>query len=84
MFAFRHDEMVNNPKHLAFLRSLQFNTIVTCQLNPLRVCLPPVVKNFAALARNYQVSSLLLLWTAAGPMERLGLRDRPLTIIPCQ
>ena len=47
--------MVNSKKNLAFLRSLQFNTIVTCQLNPLRVCLPPVVKNFAALARNYQV-----------------------------
>ena len=39
-----------------FCRSLQFNSIVTCQLNPLRVCLPPVVKNFAAIARNYQLA----------------------------
>jgi RNA polymerase I-specific transcription initiation factor RRN3 len=55
IFAFRHEEMVSSRKHLSFLRSLQFNSIVTCQLNPLRVCLPPVVKNFAAIARNYQV-----------------------------
>ena len=30
--------------------------IVTCSLNPLKVCLPPVVKNFAAIARHYQLA----------------------------
>ncbi|CAB4063889.1 RRN3 [Lepeophtheirus salmonis] len=56
MFAFRHEEFMDNKKNLEFLKSLNFNTIVTCSLNPLRVCLPPVVKNFASISRNYQLA----------------------------
>ena len=55
IFAFRHQEFVANEKMLAFLRSLNLQTIVTSHLNPLRVCLPPVVKNFASIARHYQL-----------------------------
>ena len=56
IFAFRHLEFVENPALLSFLRGLNFSTIVTCKLNPLRVCLPPVVKNFSAIARHYQLA----------------------------
>eukprot|EP00095_Tigriopus_kingsejongensis_P012063 maker-scaffold60_size442463-snap-gene-0.26 protein:Tk12063 transcript:maker-scaffold60_size442463-snap-gene-0.26-mRNA-1 annotation:"hypothetical protein CAPTEDRAFT_221291" len=52
IFAFRHQEFIRNE---VFLRGLNFSTIVTSNLNPLRVCLPPVVKNFAAIARHYQL-----------------------------
>ncbi|XP_059085794.1 RNA polymerase I-specific transcription initiation factor RRN3-like [Tigriopus californicus] len=55
LFAFRHQEFVQSEKWLVFLRGLNFSTIVTANLNPLRVCLPPVVKNFAAIARHYQL-----------------------------
>jgi len=56
MFAFRHEELTRSKKHLAFLRSLHFNTIVTSRLNPLFYCMFHVVRNFAAIARNYQLA----------------------------
>jgi len=56
MFVFRHEELTVSKKHLAFLRTLHFNTIVTCRLNPLFYCLYQVVANFSAIARNYQLA----------------------------
>eukprot|EP00096_Caligus_rogercresseyi_P010818 TRINITY_DN4056_c0_g1_i2.p1 TRINITY_DN4056_c0_g1~~TRINITY_DN4056_c0_g1_i2.p1 ORF type:complete len:570 (-),score=154.47 TRINITY_DN4056_c0_g1_i2:1864-3573(-) len=57
MFAFRHEELVEGgKKNMEFLKSLHFNTIVTSPLNPLRVILPPVVKNFASISRNLQLA----------------------------
>ena len=56
MLAFRHEELVQGPKSLQDLSKLRLNRIVTCSLNPLKVCLPPVVKNFAAIARHYQLA----------------------------
>lgn len=41
---------------LLFLQSLQLSSIVTCQLNPLRVCFPSVVKAFAGITRSYQLA----------------------------
>jgi len=56
MFAFRHEELVASKRQLAFLRSLHFNTIVTSRLNPLYFCLYQVVRQFSAIARNYQLA----------------------------
>lgn len=56
IFAFRHKELVADPVSLKFCKSLGFNSIVTSQLNPLRVCLPGVVRNFSSIARNYQLA----------------------------
>merc|ERR1712029_458872 len=56
MFVFRHEELTLSKKHLAFLRTLHLNTIVTCRLNPLFYCLYQVVANFSAIARNYQLA----------------------------
>ena len=47
---------VSGPKSIDFLSKLGLARIVTCSLNPLKVCLPPVVKNFAAIARHYQLA----------------------------
>ncbi|KAL3270008.1 hypothetical protein HHI36_009065 [Cryptolaemus montrouzieri] len=52
---FRHKEMIGSSKNIAFLQSLNFTKIVTCRLNPLRVCQPAVVQKFAAFSRNYQI-----------------------------
>ncbi|XP_044755622.1 RNA polymerase I-specific transcription initiation factor RRN3 [Coccinella septempunctata] len=53
---FRHKEMIASNKNLSFLQNLNFSKIVTCRLNPLRVCQPAVVQNFAAFTRNYQLA----------------------------
>lgn len=41
---------------LAFLQSLNLTKIVTCRLNPLKVCLPVVAQNFATVTRTYQLA----------------------------
>merc|ERR1711953_200195 len=56
MLAFRYEELVQGPKSIDFLSKLGLGRIVTCSLNPLKVCLPPVVKNFATIARHYQLA----------------------------
>uniref|UniRef100_A0A670YBT4 RRN3 homolog, RNA polymerase I transcription factor n=1 Tax=Pseudonaja textilis TaxID=8673 RepID=A0A670YBT4_PSETE len=55
---FRHKQILdgNLKKGLAYLQSLNFERIVLCQLNPLKVCLPTIVSLFAALTRKYQVA----------------------------
>ncbi|KAM5152921.1 RNA polymerase I-specific transcription initiation factor RRN3 isoform 2-T4 [Mantella aurantiaca] len=40
---------------LAYLQALNFERIVMCQLNPLKICLPAVVNFFAAITRKYQL-----------------------------
>lgn len=55
LIAFRHRDLVNHNKGLKFLQGLNLAKIVTCRLNPLRVCLPPVVSNFASVTRHYQL-----------------------------
>ena len=56
IIAFRQDEITQGHKSLEFLSKLGLGRIVTCSLNPLKVCLPPVVKNFASMARHYQLA----------------------------
>ncbi|XP_068192966.1 RNA polymerase I-specific transcription initiation factor RRN3 [Antennarius striatus] len=54
---FRHRAMLegNMKKGLEYLQSLNLQRVVTCQLNPLKVCLPAVTSMFAAITRKYQV-----------------------------
>ena len=70
--AFRHKDLVNTKKSMpifeffvfsdfffadvVFLESLNLSKIVTSRLNPLRVCQPAVVQNFAAITRKYQLA----------------------------
>nr|XP_056722542.1 RNA polymerase I-specific transcription initiation factor RRN3 [Euleptes europaea] len=55
---FRHKQILdgNLKKGLAFLQSLNFERVVMCQLNPLKVCLSSVVNFFAAITRKYQIA----------------------------
>ncbi|XP_074866730.1 RNA polymerase I-specific transcription initiation factor RRN3 isoform X2 [Carettochelys insculpta] len=54
---FRHKQLLdgNLKKGLAYLQNLNFERIVMCQLNPLKICLPSIVNLFAAITRKYQL-----------------------------
>ncbi|XP_053665224.1 RNA polymerase I-specific transcription initiation factor RRN3 [Anopheles marshallii] len=54
--AFRANHLTSSSKNLSFLQSLHLSAIVTCQLNPLRVCLPTVATAFAGITRAYQLA----------------------------
>ncbi|KAK4875405.1 hypothetical protein RN001_011827 [Aquatica leii] len=56
MIAFRHKDLVRKKKDIVFLESLNLSKMVTCCLNPLRVCQPAIVQNFASVARTYQLA----------------------------
>ncbi|XP_015595877.1 RNA polymerase I-specific transcription initiation factor RRN3 [Cephus cinctus] len=56
LIAFRHKDLVETKKNLMFLQGLNLTKIVTCRLNPLRVCQPAVIQNFAAITRTYQIA----------------------------
>uniref|UniRef100_A0A8B9CXU8 RRN3 homolog, RNA polymerase I transcription factor n=1 Tax=Anser brachyrhynchus TaxID=132585 RepID=A0A8B9CXU8_9AVES len=51
---FRHKQLLdgNLRKGLSYLQSLNFERIVMCQLNPLKICIPSVVNLFAAITRS--------------------------------
>lgn len=55
IFAFKHQQLTL-PKYLKVVQSLKWQSLVTCSLNPLRVCLPGVVRNFAACSRYYNLA----------------------------
>ncbi|XP_040177566.1 RNA polymerase I-specific transcription initiation factor RRN3 isoform X1 [Rana temporaria] len=54
---FRHKQLLEGNLRigLAYLQALNFERIVMCQLNPLKICLPTVVNFFAAITRKYQL-----------------------------
>ncbi|XP_055636384.1 RNA polymerase I-specific transcription initiation factor RRN3 [Toxorhynchites rutilus septentrionalis] len=54
--AFRSRQLTANAKNLTFLQTLQLSSIVTCHLNPLRVCLPAVATAFAGVTRAHQLA----------------------------
>lgn len=54
--AFRSRDLTNSNENLNFLQSLQLSTLVTCHLNPLRVCLPAVATAFAGVTRSHQLA----------------------------
>ncbi|XP_039950355.1 RNA polymerase I-specific transcription initiation factor RRN3 [Bactrocera tryoni] len=56
VIAFRSRDLTADRKSLLFLQSLQLSAIVTCNFNPLRVCLPAVATAFAGVTRAYQLA----------------------------
>ncbi|KAK3930013.1 RNA polymerase I-specific transcription initiation factor RRN3 [Frankliniella fusca] len=55
LLCFRHKDLFRTKQNMVFLRGLNLTKMVTCTLNPLRVCLPELVKKFAAITRAYQL-----------------------------
>lgn len=56
VIAFRSRDLTADKKGLLFLQSLQLSALVTCNFNPLRVCLPAVATAFAGVTRAYQLA----------------------------
>lgn len=56
VIAFRSRDLTTSNDNLTFLQSLQLSTLVTCHLNPLRVCLPAVATAFAGVTRAHQLA----------------------------
>ena len=56
MFVFRQDEFKESKIAIEKLSKLGLHTIVTCHLNPLRFCLPAIVRNFSAVAKHFQIA----------------------------
>lgn len=54
IFIFHHKELIET-KGMKYIRKLNFDRIINCRLNPLKVCTPAVVTNFAKITKNYQI-----------------------------
>uniref|UniRef100_A0A8C4RBS4 RRN3 homolog, RNA polymerase I transcription factor n=1 Tax=Eptatretus burgeri TaxID=7764 RepID=A0A8C4RBS4_EPTBU len=78
IFIFRHRELLepDMKKGLAYLQALNLERLVQCRLNPLKVCLPSIVRVFAALTRSGKViTPLYRTWTEDG-LHEPGDKDR--------
>ena len=56
VFTFRHSDLTTRPESMKRLQGMSWQTLITSSLNPLRVSLPGIVKNFSNLAKNYQLA----------------------------
>jgi len=56
VFSFRHTELTGSEGRMKSLQGMSWQSLVTSHLNPLRVCLPGVVRNFSSIARSYQLA----------------------------
>ncbi|XP_076035704.1 RNA polymerase I-specific transcription initiation factor RRN3 homolog Tif-IA isoform X2 [Oratosquilla oratoria] len=56
VFTFRYREYTENEKKLSFARVLNLERLVLSKLNPLRICAPAIVSNFAAVTRRFQLA----------------------------
>ncbi|XP_076636521.1 RNA polymerase I-specific transcription initiation factor RRN3 homolog Tif-IA [Colletes latitarsis] len=52
----RHNDFPNSKKYMLYLQEMDLAKIITCRLNPLKVCHPEVVHNFAEITRMYQLA----------------------------
>ncbi|KAL4240278.1 DNA independent RNA polymerase I transcription factor [Mactra antiquata] len=55
-FAFRQKELLETKTGLKWASTLQFQHLIHSRLNPLKVCLPIIVKTFASVARQHQLA----------------------------
>ncbi|XP_074647200.1 RNA polymerase I-specific transcription initiation factor RRN3-like [Tubulanus polymorphus] len=56
IFIFRHKEILQSQKGYKFSLNLNLQAIVTCRLNPLKICLPVIVKTFSSVTRQHQIA----------------------------
>jgi len=56
VFAFRHLELTASDERMKTLQGMSWQSLVTSHLNPLRVCLPGVVRMFSNIASKYQLA----------------------------
>ncbi|GAB1863019.1 RNA polymerase I-specific transcription initiation factor RRN3 [Camponotus japonicus] len=56
LFIARHKEFVNSKNGMLFLQELDIPRIVTCRLNPLKICSSEIVHSFADITSTYQLA----------------------------
>ncbi|XP_050453015.1 RNA polymerase I-specific transcription initiation factor RRN3-like isoform X1 [Cataglyphis hispanica] len=56
LFIARHKEFVNSKNGILFLQELDIPRIVTCRLNPLKICNSKIVYSFAKITNTYQLA----------------------------
>lgn len=56
LFIARHKEFVSAKNGILFLQELDIPRIVTCRLNPLKMCNIKIVHNFADITSTYQLA----------------------------
>jgi len=88
VFAFRHTELTMSETRMKTLQGMSWQTLVTSFLNPLRVCLPSVVRNFSAIARSYQLAycnSIIMRnnrinLPVVGSLSQAGSKGKPMLL----
>ncbi|KAH9490232.1 DNA independent RNA polymerase I transcription factor [Bulinus truncatus] len=56
IFCFKHNDFMQLKKGHKWAESLNFQRVITSRLNPLRVCVPIIVKTFASATRLHQLA----------------------------
>ncbi|VVC30426.1 RNA polymerase I specific transcription initiation factor RRN3 [Cinara cedri] len=56
IISFRHQDLMDSKRNLKFMENLRLSKIVTCKLNPLRLCCSKVVDHFAYITKIYQLT----------------------------
>ncbi|XP_072750819.1 RNA polymerase I-specific transcription initiation factor RRN3 isoform X2 [Anoplolepis gracilipes] len=56
LFIARHKEFVSSKNGMLFLQELDIPRIVTCRLNPLKICNTKIVHSFADITSTYQLA----------------------------
>ena len=56
LFIARHKEFVSSKNGMLFLQELDIPRIVTCRLNPLKMCNTEIVHSFADITSTYQLA----------------------------
>ncbi|KAL6423028.1 hypothetical protein ACFW04_010482 [Cataglyphis niger] len=56
LFIVRHKEFVSSKNGILFLQELDIPRIVTCRLNPLKICNSKIVHSFADITNRYQLA----------------------------
>jgi len=88
VFAFRHTELTMSETRMKTLQGMSWQSLITSFLNPLRVCLPSVVRNFSAIARSYQLAycnSIILRnnrinLPVVGSLSQAGSKGKPMLL----
>jgi len=55
LFCFKHNDLIQMKRGHKWASSLKLQHIITSKLNPLRVCVPIIVKTFASVTRMHQL-----------------------------
>ena len=80
VFAFRHTELTASEAQMKSLQGMSWQSLVTSHQNPLRVCLPGVVRNFSSISRNYQLAYCTSIMQRNSSLSMASSKGKPLLL----